>query len=214
MMHGCEQISLDKNFRVLQKQNALIRSSQPTKLNWQRASPSGLRGQAYTISQPRNYIHVSRNTISGVGHFQAKCSLRIPRPHRLTWRKLNADVFRVIERRNGTARPASLTFLSRVLSNVFQRLRLQEARERGHPERSRRAVDVFAVDGRKIKNAAKRLKPSRGYTGTPLGGKTLAALDLRRRGDRRLQRCESRCALPNMGVTDPPRGPRKSSRIS
>jgi hypothetical protein len=43
-----------------------------------------------------------------------------------------------------------------------------------------RAFDVFAVDGKKIKKAAKRLKPSRGYTGTPLGGKTLAALDLRR----------------------------------
>src|SRR5690606_24732051 len=43
-----------------------------------------------------------------------------------------------------------------------------------------RAYDVFAVDGKKIKNAAKRLKPSRGYTGTPLGGKALAALELRR----------------------------------
>lgn len=39
--------------------------------------------------------------------------------------------------------------------------------------------DVFAVDGKKIKKAAKRLKPTRGYTGTPLGGKALAALDLR-----------------------------------
>jgi len=45
---------------------------------------------------------------------------------------------------------------------------------------SLRAFEAYAVDGKKIKNASKRLKPSRGYTGTPLGGKTLAALDLRR----------------------------------
>lgn len=40
--------------------------------------------------------------------------------------------------------------------------------------------DVIALDGKKIKRAAKRLKAARGYSGTPLGGKTLAALDLRR----------------------------------
>lgn len=40
--------------------------------------------------------------------------------------------------------------------------------------------DVYAVDGKKIKNVAKRLKPARSYSGTPLGGKALAALNLRR----------------------------------
>lgn len=45
---------------------------------------------------------------------------------------------------------------------------------------SLRAFDVIAVDGKKIKRAAKRLKPARGYSGTPLGGKGLAALDLRK----------------------------------
>lgn len=45
---------------------------------------------------------------------------------------------------------------------------------------SLRAFDVVAVDGKKIKKAAKRLKPTRGYSGTPLGGKALVALDLRR----------------------------------
>jgi hypothetical protein len=45
---------------------------------------------------------------------------------------------------------------------------------------SLRAFDVIAVDGKKIKGAAKRLKPARGYSGTPLGGKGLAALDLRK----------------------------------
>lgn len=45
---------------------------------------------------------------------------------------------------------------------------------------SLRAFDVIAVDGKKIKKAAKRLKPTRDYSGTPLGGKALVALDLRR----------------------------------
>jgi len=45
---------------------------------------------------------------------------------------------------------------------------------------SLRAFDVVAVDGKKIKRAAKRLKPAREYSGTPLGGKGLAALDLRK----------------------------------
>jgi hypothetical protein len=45
---------------------------------------------------------------------------------------------------------------------------------------SLRAFDVIAVDGKKIKRAAKRLKPARGYAGTPLGGKGLAALDVRK----------------------------------
>jgi hypothetical protein len=45
---------------------------------------------------------------------------------------------------------------------------------------SLRALDVFAVDGKKIKRAAKRLKAARKFAGTPLGGKALAALDLRR----------------------------------
>jgi hypothetical protein len=42
-----------------------------------------------------------------------------------------------------------------------------------------RHLDVIATDGKKIKRAAKRLKVARGYSGTPLGGKALAALDLR-----------------------------------
>lgn len=45
---------------------------------------------------------------------------------------------------------------------------------------SLRAFDVFAVDGKKIKQVAKRLKPARSYSGTPLGGKALAAFNLRR----------------------------------
>jgi hypothetical protein len=45
---------------------------------------------------------------------------------------------------------------------------------------SLRAFDVIAVDGKKIKRAAKRLKPARVFAGTPLGGKGLAALDLRK----------------------------------
>lgn len=44
---------------------------------------------------------------------------------------------------------------------------------------SLRAFDVYAVDGKKIKKVAKRLKPARHYSGSPLGGKVLAALDLR-----------------------------------
>ncbi len=46
--------------------------------------------------------------------------------------------------------------------------------------KSLRDFDVMALDGKKIKRAAKRLKVARGYSGTPLGGKILAALDLRR----------------------------------
>ena len=45
---------------------------------------------------------------------------------------------------------------------------------------SLRSFDVIAIDGKKIKRAAKRLKVARGYSGTPLGGKALVALDLRR----------------------------------
>lgn len=45
---------------------------------------------------------------------------------------------------------------------------------------SLRGFDVFAVDGKKIKQVAKRLKPARAYSGTPLGGKALAAFDMRR----------------------------------
>ena len=38
---------------------------------------------------------------------------------------------------------------------------------------------VLACDGKKIKNAAKRLKPTRGYGGRLLGAKALVAMDLR-----------------------------------
>lgn len=41
------------------------------------------------------------------------------------------------------------------------------------------ALEVFVIDGKKLKNAAKRLKPARAYAGRPLGGKTLAGLNLR-----------------------------------
>jgi hypothetical protein len=39
--------------------------------------------------------------------------------------------------------------------------------------------EVLAADGKKIKNAAKRLKPTRGYGGKLLGAKALVALDIR-----------------------------------
>ncbi len=42
-----------------------------------------------------------------------------------------------------------------------------------------RSFTVIAIDGKKIKKAAKRLKPARSYSGTPLGGKALVALNLR-----------------------------------
>ncbi|MGE3999559.1 MAG: hypothetical protein AB7I48_05030, partial [Planctomycetaceae bacterium] len=42
-----------------------------------------------------------------------------------------------------------------------------------------RAFDVVTIDGKKITGAAKRLKPARGYSGTPLGGKGQAASVLR-----------------------------------
>lgn len=61
--------------------------------------------------------------------------------------------------------------------------RLREVFPRGAQQplpASLRALEVYAVDGKKIKGAAKRLKAARGYSGTPLGGKVLAALDLRR----------------------------------
>lgn len=45
---------------------------------------------------------------------------------------------------------------------------------------SLRAFDVQAVDGKKIKCVAKRLKVTRGYSGTPLGGKALVSVDLRK----------------------------------
>jgi hypothetical protein len=38
--------------------------------------------------------------------------------------------------------------------------------------------EVLAVDGKKIKHAAKRLKPTRAFRGSVLGGKLLVALDL------------------------------------
>jgi hypothetical protein len=40
--------------------------------------------------------------------------------------------------------------------------------------------EVIAGDGKSIKNAAKRLKPTRGYVGKLIGAKALVALDLRR----------------------------------
>lgn len=46
---------------------------------------------------------------------------------------------------------------------------------------SLRSLDVIAVDGKKIKKVAKRLKAARGYSGTPLGGKALVGLNLRTR---------------------------------
>ena len=45
---------------------------------------------------------------------------------------------------------------------------------------SLRAFDAIAVDGKKIKGVAKRLKPAQRFSGTPLGGKALVALDMRR----------------------------------
>ena len=41
------------------------------------------------------------------------------------------------------------------------------------------AFAVIAADGKKIKDAAKRLKPTRGYAGKLLGAKALVALDVR-----------------------------------
>ena len=72
------------------------------------------------------------------------------------------------------------------LSNAFMAYatdRLREVFPVGAASRlpaSLRNLDVIAIDGKKIKRAAKRLKVARGYLGTPLGGKALAALDLRR----------------------------------
>src|SRR5439155_6258793 len=42
------------------------------------------------------------------------------------------------------------------------------------------AFEVIVGDGKKIKNAAKRLAPTRGYSGRLVGAKALVALDLRR----------------------------------
>jgi hypothetical protein len=72
------------------------------------------------------------------------------------------------------------------LSNAFlaqtsDRLReVYPAKAASRLPASLRHLDVIAIDGKKIKRAAKRLKVARGYSGTPLGGKALAALDLRR----------------------------------
>lgn len=41
------------------------------------------------------------------------------------------------------------------------------------------ALEVIVLDGKKIKNAAKRLAPTRGYVGALLGAKALVALSLR-----------------------------------
>jgi hypothetical protein len=71
------------------------------------------------------------------------------------------------------------------LSNAFlayptDRLREVFPEGAGSPlPASLRYLDVIAIDGKKIKRAAKRLKVARGYSGTPLGGKALVALDLR-----------------------------------
>ena len=42
------------------------------------------------------------------------------------------------------------------------------------------AFEVLVGDGKKVKNAAKRLKPTRGYSGKLIGAKALVAVDLRR----------------------------------
>lgn len=47
--------------------------------------------------------------------------------------------------------------------------------------KSLRKFDVRAIDGKKLKNAAKRLKPTRQFRGSVLGGKVLVALDLNSR---------------------------------
>jgi len=71
------------------------------------------------------------------------------------------------------------------LSNAFLAYpsdRLREVFAAGSASRlpaSLGRLDVIAIDGKKIKRAAKRLKVARGYSGTPLGGKALVALDLR-----------------------------------
>ncbi len=87
------------------------------------------------------------------------------------------------------SKPAAYGKLRRIpisLSNAFLAYPTDRLRE-VFPERaasrlaaSLRQFDVIAIDGKKIKRAAKRLKVARGYSGTPLGGKALAALDLRR----------------------------------
>jgi hypothetical protein len=41
------------------------------------------------------------------------------------------------------------------------------------------ALEVVVLDGKKVKNAAKRLKPTRGYSGSLLGAKALVAMPLR-----------------------------------
>jgi hypothetical protein len=47
--------------------------------------------------------------------------------------------------------------------------------------KSVRKFDVRVIDGKKLKNAAKRLKPTRSFRGSVLGGKVLVALDLNSR---------------------------------
>lgn len=52
---------------------------------------------------------------------------------------------------------------------------------RSEVPKSLRQFDAYACDGKKIKNAAKRLKPTRAFHGNVLGGKVLVALDIRTR---------------------------------
>jgi hypothetical protein len=67
-----------------------------------------------------------------------------------------------------------------ILAEGAERLRgiLPSGRAAVELSKSLEAFRVIVFDGKKIKNAAKRLKPLRGLPGTLLGGKLLVALDL------------------------------------
>lgn len=64
------------------------------------------------------------------------------------------------------------------LAEAAQRLRNMFVAPPSPLPTSLQAFDVLAIDGKKIKHAAKRLKPTRTFRGSVLGGKVLVALSL------------------------------------
>lgn len=64
------------------------------------------------------------------------------------------------------------------LAQTTQRLLPLCVATRSPLPRSLQQFQVLAIDGKKIKHAAKRLKPTRAFRGSVLGGKLLVALDL------------------------------------
>jgi hypothetical protein len=93
--------------------------------------------------------------------------------------KLDQDITVSMEAVYGKLRRIPQSLSHGFLREVTQRLTAIQAETPSPVPQSLQEFDVLAVDGKKLKNVAKRLSCTRSFKGKVFGGKGLVALDLR-----------------------------------